>query len=284
MRRSLFASLEASAALVGAAGDPEAVPALPTEPVTKPGDLWVLGQHRLLCGDARSDRDLARLMAGERAGMMYADPPYGVGVEGRTPARLRIKGDSAGEHAELISSAFQAISDVLDEGAAIYISHPSRAQHLFEEAARSAGWIVRQQLVWIKDAFVLSHADFHWQHEPLIYANTPVGGRFGRGGVGFYGGNACSTVFEIPRPKASRLHPTCKPVELVRRLMKTGSVTGDLVLDPFLGSGTSLIASEELSRRGRFMELDPAYVDVAVRRWEAFTAKTAVREGDRDGH
>jgi DNA modification methylase len=127
-------------------------------------------------------------------------------------------------------------------GAALYVFHPAgAAQMTFLQAFIAAGWELRQSLVWLKDSIVLGHSDFHYRHEPIAYANTPSDRRFGRGASGWYGGHAESSVIEVPRPKASRLHPTMKPVELLRRLVANSSALGDVVLDPFLGSGSSLI-------------------------------------------
>jgi DNA modification methylase len=143
--------------------------------------------------------------------------------------------------------------------------------------AIAASWELQQLLVWVKDSMVLGHADYHYAHEPIAYARKPAHGRRGRGAVGWFGGDARTTVFEVPRPKASSEHPTAKPVELLSRLIANSSIPGDVVLDPFLGSGSTLIACEDLHRRSFGVEIDPIYVDVAVRRWERFTGRKARR-------
>ena len=255
--------------------DPDAVPEQP-EPRTKRGDLWVLGEHRLLCGDATSSEDLARLMAGAAAQVLWTDPPYGVGYVGKTVRALRIEGDGPGDLAGLLAGAFAAVGDVLAPGAAIYVCHPAgRGARAFWEAFEAQGWRLRQGLVWVKDQMVLGHADYHYRHEPIAFGYAPGGGARGRGRSGWYGGNDQDSVLQVPRPSASREHPTMKPVELVRRCIANSSALGDAVLDPFLGSGTTLVACEMLGRRGYGLELDPAYCDVAVERWEEVTGGSA---------
>lgn len=153
----------------------------------------------------------------------------------------------------------------------------------FLQAFTAQGWELRQLLAWVKDALVLGHADYHHRFEPILYGNTPCGHRFGRGASGWYGGHAEASVLEVPRPRSSPEHPTAKPVELLRRLLANSSAPGDVVLDPFLGSGSTLIAAELLGRRCFGVEIDPAYTDVALSRWESFTARRATREGSGDG-
>ena len=166
---------------------------------------------------------------------------------------------------------------MLAGGAAIYVFHPAGPSlSTFLEAFLHQGWVLRQDLVWVKDSIVLGHADYHYRHEPIFYGNSP-GARFGRGAAGWFGSDAESSVLEVPRPRASREHPTSKPVALIRRLVANSSAPGDIVLDPFLGSGSTLIASHQIGRRCFGIELDPSYVDVAVSRWESFTGQKATR-------
>jgi len=141
------------------------------------------------------------------------------------------------------------------------------------------GWRLHQPLVWVKSKLVPGHSDYHYRHEPILFGYKPgYEGRRGRGSRGWYGGNDASSVFEVPTPTSNDEHPTAKPVELVAAMLRNSSRTGEVVLDPFLGSGSTLIAAEQLGRRCFGIELDPRYVDVAVRRWERFTGRTAVRE------
>ncbi|MPZ49828.1 MAG: DNA modification methylase [Dehalococcoidia bacterium] len=260
--------------------DPDDVPALPEEPVAKPGDLYQLAQHRLLCGDATSAHDVAMVMGDEKASCVWTDPPYGVEYEGGTKKKLTIKNDTADGLSQLLESSFAAIDAVLIEGAAIYVAHPAGALSVtFGQRFLAQGWRLHQTLVWVKDSLVPGHSDYHYRHEPVLFGYKASQGRRGRGSGGWYGGNDCSSVFEIPRPKASPDHPTSKPVALVEAMVKNSSRSGEIVLDPFLGSGSTLIAAECLGRRCFGIELDPRYVDVAVRRWEAFTGETTRKLG-----
>lgn len=275
--RKLFADLSAEAGTSPGRADPEEIPAIPSSPKSRPGDLWVLGDHRLVCGDAREAGDLERLMGGERARMLVTDPPYGVSYVGKTRAALRIANDEPAGLDELLSRAFAAADGVLERGTGLYVFHPTGPEQLTFLQAFLAQWVLRQDLVWAKDSLVLGHADFHFRHEGFYYGNTPGPGRFGRGHHGWFGGNAESSILEFPRPRASREHPTAKPVALIRRLIANSSAPGDVVLDSFLGGGSTLIAAHQIGRRCFGVELDPRYVDVAVSRWESFTGQKATR-------
>ncbi|HEV8177811.1 MAG TPA: DNA modification methylase [Gemmatimonadales bacterium] len=277
--RRLLADLASGAGVEARSGlvDADEIPPRPAVPRSRVGDLYVLGEHRLLCGDARDTRVVSRLMGEESASLLLTDPPYGVAYQGKTKARLRLANDDAHVIPELLGPAFAAIDPALKSGAAIYLFHPAGHNALAFLSALADRWSLRQILVWRKDSMVLGHADYHYAHEPIAYANKPGEGRWGRGAAGWYGGNAETTVLEVPRPKVSREHPTAKPVALVSRLVVNSSAFGDVVLDPFLGSGSTLIACEQQRRRGYGIEIDPAYVDVAVSRWEAFTGHRAKR-------
>jgi DNA modification methylase len=259
-------------------GDLDAVPEPPEEPVTQSGDLWLLGKHRLLCGDATDPTDVERLMVGQRASCLWTDPPYGVDYVGKTSDALTIANDRADGLEGLLIAAFGTMTPHLTDGAAFYIAHPAGPlAQVFAQVITTLGWRLRQTLVWVKDSLVLGHADYHYRHEPLLFGYLPGSGRRGRGSAGWYGDDAQDTVFEIPRPKASPDHPTSKPVALVTAHLTNSTRRGELVLDPFGGSGTTLIACEHLGRVGRMLELDPRYCDVSVRRWEELTGKQAVR-------
>lgn len=278
--RAFLDEVAASAGLPRMAGltEPDDVPALPAVPDSRPGDLWVLGEHRLLCGDTRSPEDLARLMDGERADLLWTDPPYGVSYVGKTPQALTIQGDTAPGLEALLTESFAAIDPHLRPGAALYVAHAAGPPSLvFAARFVAQGWRLHQTLVWVKDVMVLGKTDYHYRHEPLLFGYKPAPGRWGRGAQGWHGGNDQTSVFEVPRPKLQREHPTAKPVELVGQCLANSSGAGEAVLDPFLGSGTTLIACEQLGRRGFGMEVDPAYCDVVVRRWESFTGSRAHR-------
>lgn len=288
----LFASLSGAERLVEVLGhfrrlpsagntDPDAIPEPPKTPTSRPGDLFVLGDHRLLCGDATRDEDAIRLMEGIEAALMWTDPPYGVEYVGKTRDALKIENDGAASLPDLLADSFRVAIAALERGAPVYVAHPAGAQHIvFWDAARDAGLQIHEEIVWVKDTMVLGHMDYHSRHESLLYGWTPGPGRSGRGrheGSRWYGDHAQTSVFEIPRPKASPDHPTAKPVELVERCLQNSSRPGDVVYEPFSGSGTTIMACERLGRRCFALEIDPRYVDVAVARWEAFTGKTAER-------
>jgi DNA modification methylase len=255
---------------------PDAIPARPAASTAKPGMGWALGRHRLVCGDARSTEDLERLMAGEAAGMLLTDPPYGVSYTGKTRDRFKIANDEARGLEALLAGAFAAIDRALRPGASIYVFHPAGALSLsFGQAFVQVGWRLHQTIIWAKDRMVLGHADYHFRHEPIIHGYKPGGRRRGRGHAGWYGGDDQDSVLEVPRPAASREHPTAKPVELLGRLIANSSRPGSVVLDPFAGSGSTMIAAEELGRRAFLLECDPAYCEVIVSRFEAFTGEKA---------
>jgi len=207
------------------------------------------------------------------------DPPYGVGYEGRTRQRLRIQNDGPDQLAELLRGSFAAIDGVLAPGAAIYVCHPAGPLAVpFHLAFVGAGWSLRQGLVWVKNPLVMGRADFHYKHEPLLYGFKPGPERLGRGAAGWYGGNRQTTVLEAPRPRSSQLHPTMKPPELIATCLRNSSRRGELVLDPFAGSGSTLIACEQLGRRARLIELDPGYCDAIVDRYVRLTGGRVQRE------
>jgi DNA modification methylase len=260
--------------------DPDTVPERPASPITRSGDLWLLGFHRLLCGDATNARDVVRLLDCARAAILWTDPPYGVSYVGKTADALTIANDDAGRLEGLLRSAFTVVHDVLVAGAPFYIAHPAGPLSLtFQQVVTDLGWRIRQTLVWVKDSLVFGHSDYHFRHEPILFGYLPGGqGRRGRGGGGWYVDDDETTVFEVPRPKVSPDHPTSKPVALITAMLVNSTRSGDLVLDPFAGSGSTLIACEERGRRCAALDLDPRYCDVIVRRWEDLTGETARRE------
>jgi DNA modification methylase len=259
--------------------EPDDIPDLPDEPITQPGDRWLLGDHRVLCGDSTDPASFAQVLDGERVSCVWTDPPYGVSYVGGTKEKLTIKNDSAEGLRLLLQESFYALDQVLAPGAAVYVAHPAGTNSVvFGEQFVARGWRLHQTLVWVKDRLVLGHSDYHYRHEPILFGYKPVSeGRQGRGGRGWYGGNDADSVFECPRTQRNEGHPTAKPVALVSAMVKNSSKSGQVVCDPFLGSGSTLIACEQLGRRCYGIDLDPKYCDVAVRRWEAFTGRTAER-------
>ena len=256
------------------------LPALPAEPTTRPGELVALGEHRLLCGDARDPACYARLLAGGHAGMLWTDPPYGVSYVGRTAEKLRIANDTSTELARLLGEAFAAIDFAIAPGAPVYVAHPAGPlQAVFIAAFLDVGWSVRQSLVWVKDSMVLGRCDYHYRHEPILYGYEPaLEGRVGRGAAGWHGNDKQTSVLEVDRPRASIEHPTMKPPELIEIALANSSARDALVLDPFAGSGSTMIACERLGRRARLIELDPPYCDVIIARYEALSGQAAQRD------
>ncbi len=252
--------------------DPDEIPEAPEEPITQRGDLWLLGEHRLLCGDSTSADDVAVLMEGELADLLLTDPPYNVAYEGKTAEALTIENDSMDDNAfrEFLKQAFVNAQTVLKEGAGFYIWHADSEGFNFRWACNEAGWKVRQCLQWVKNSMVLGRQDYQWKHEPCLY-----GWKEGAGHT-WLSDRSQTTVLEFDRPSRSEEHPTMKPVPLFRYLIQNSCRVGGLVLDLFGGSGSTLIAAEQLERRAYLMELDPRYCDVIVKRWEAFTGKSAL--------
>lgn len=244
----------------------------PKDPRTKPGDLYQLGGHRLLCGDSTSEVDVDRLMGGEQADQLLSDPPYGVSYVGKTEDRMTVENDDLDEEhlAGLVMASFDLAYKHSRPGAYWYASVPARPIHLvFAEDWKKRG-VLRQILVWDKGQMVLGHSEYHYRHEPILFGWKP--GKRHRNSD-----RTRTSVWQAPKPSASREHPTMKPVELWEMAVRDGSRLGEIVLDLFLGSGTTIIAAENLGRRCYGMEISPAYCDVIVDRWEKFTGAKAVR-------
>ena len=247
------------------------------------GTLWKLGDHRLLVGDATVREDVQRLMSGEAADLLLTDPPYGVGYEGKAG---KIENDDLGsaELLDFLKSAFVNAKDAMRPGAAFYIWHPDGDPALeFRQALRSVGLQVRQCLVWVKNQAVISRQDYHWQHEPCLAGEKDGGKVFEPCAYGWKPGAAHewhsdrkqSTVLEFDKPQRSAEHPTMKPVKLFAYQIGNNTVQGGRVLDLFAGSGTTIIACEQLRRRAYCMEKDGRYAAVIVRRWESLTGGKA---------
>lgn len=251
--------------------DEDEAPPLPPEPKTKPGDIYVMGKHRLMCGDSTSIDHLERLCDGQAVDMWLTDPPYNVAYEGKTKDSLTIQNDSMGDDQfrQFLRDAYVAADAVMKSGAVFYIWHADSEGYNFRGAAQDAGWKVRQCLIWKKSSMVMGRQDYHWKHEPCLY-----GWKEGAGHL-WAADRKQTTILEFEKPSRNGEHPTMKPVALFEYQMLNNTKGGDIVLDSFGGSGTTLIAAEKNGRVARLMELDPKYCDVIVKRWEDFTGKKA---------
>jgi DNA modification methylase len=254
--------------------DPDEAPPLPEAAESVPGEVYELGPHRLVCGDATDPDVLTQLMQREHAEVLWSDPPYGIGYVGKTKDALQLRNDDRDGLAQLLGDAFSAVDPVLAPGARFYVACPAGPLGLtFRQAILETGWLLHQSLVWVKQTAVLGHSDYHYQHEDVLYGWKPGSGRPGRGrhrGSRWYSDNAQTSVFHVDRPARSGEHPTMKPVALVGAMLRNSSRRGDAVLDPFAGSGSTLIACETLGRRCFAVEVDPRYCDVIRQRYEAF--------------
>ena len=274
----------------------------------KAGDLWLLGEHRLLCGDSTKSEDVDRLMGGELADLLLTDPPYNVAYEGATKDKLTIANDNMDDASflEFLKAAFLNAFASMRPGAAYYIWHAGTAGYEFKTAIKACGVTIREVLMWVKPHFRLGRQDYQWRHEPCLYGWKDGAAHY------FINCRTQSTVFEDAgvdykklkkdellqlvkqmtdistpntiiyedKPTRNDIHPTMKPVKLMGRLIKNSSKQEQLVLDLFGGSGSTLIACEQLNRRCFSMEFDPKYCDAILDRWEKLTGKTAKLEAD----
>ncbi len=252
------------------------VPETPVDPVSRPGDLWMLGPHRLLCGDATVATDVERVLDGVTPLLMVTDPPYGVEYDpgwrnaagaARTRRTGKVLNDDRADWREAWS---------LFPGDVAYVWHGALHATTVAESLETAGFAIRSQIIWAKERLVLSRGDYHWQHEPALYCVR-------KGGKGHWAGDRKqTTLWQIPSrdQDTDTVHGTQKPVECMRRPILNNSSPGQAVYEPFMGSGTTLIAAETTGRVCLGIELNPAYVDVAVERWQRFTGRQAVLDGD----
>jgi len=260
--------------------DPDEIPEPPKEPITKPGDIWQLGNHRLMCGDSTSIDAVEKLMNGQKADMWLTDPPYNVAYEGKTKDALKIQNDSMSSSAfrQFLRDCYTAADAVMKPGAVFYIWHADSEGYNFRGAAYDIGWQVRQCLIWNKNSMVMGRQDYHWKHEPCLY-----GWKDGAGHL-WASDRKQTTVLQFDRPRRNGEHPTMKPVGLFEYQMLNNTKGSDIILDSFGGSGTTLIAAEKNGRIARVMELDPKYCDVIIKRWEDFTGQRAVLvKGEENG-
>lgn len=294
--------------------DPDAVPEVGATAVSAPGDVWVMGPHRLVVGDACDVGVYGPLLEGALADVVWTDPPYNVAYKAKAGA---IKNDdlSDGAFAEFLRAAYAGLWTAMKPGAVIYVAHADTEGLNFRRAFRDAGFKLSGCIIWRKDALVLGRSDYQWQHEPILYGWKP--GSAHR----WYGGRKQTTIMELgdgspfkqlpdgrwqiqvgertlvvegeakvdelvssvmrePRPRRSEAHPTMKPTALIERMLKHSARSGDLVLDPFGGSGSTLVAADRLGMSSRLVELDPLYADVIVRRWQDYSGRKASLASD----
>lgn len=289
--------------------DPESVPQTPTNPTTRSGDIWVLGPHRVMCGDATNAADVDVLLAGALCDVCWTDPPYNVAYNGRAGTIANDDMPSA-DFADFLSRAYLSMSHALRPGAAVYVAHADTEGYAFRAGFMSAGFKLSGCLVWKKNSLVLGRSDYQWIHEPILYGWKP--GAAHR----WFGGRKQTTVqpSDVPgvvqtedgrwvlsvgddvleisgpvslaitptsvithaKPARNAEHPTMKPVSLIERMLRNSAREGDVVLDLFGGSGSTLIAAHNQKMAARLMELDPRFVDVIVRRWQDYTGLTAI--------
>ncbi len=254
--------------------DPEEIPEAPANPVSRLGDVWVMGNHRLVCGDSTSPDVVAKCLNGVKPHLMVTDPPYGVnydptwrtkaGVNGGTAAHGLVRNDDRADWRRAWA---------LFPGEVAYVWHSGVHSAVVAESLQAAGFDIRSQIIWNKGRLVIGRSDYHWQHEPCWYAVR-------KGGKGHWiGGRKQTTVWDIDKPAKSETgHSTQKPVECMKRPMENNSKPGDAVYEPFSGSGTTIIAGEMTGRSVHAIELAPEYVDVAVKRWQDFTGQKAIHE------
>lgn len=276
------------------------VPDLREEPTVELGDVWQLGNHRLVCGDSTKASTLKQALDGNLADCVFTDPPYNVAYQGGTKDKLTIQNDdmSDAQFDEFLFKFYKAAVENTKEGGPIYVCHADSAGEAFRHNMEKAGWLLKQCLIWVKDSLVLGRQDYNWQHEPILYGWKPGAAH------SWYGPFTNTTVVELEkrdwqnaskqellefitasfetssiikekRPRKNDIHPTMKPIALVARMLKNSCVSGDRVLDPFGGSGSTLIACEQLGLKAALIELDPKYCDAIILRWENMTGQKA---------
>lgn len=284
--------------------DPDEVLGEMEVPGTNPGDIYILGRHRLLCGDSTKKKDFSNLLKGDKVKLVITDPPYNVDYEGGTGLKIMNDAMSDTKFRAFLTDAYKRMYEAAEPGAPIYIFHADSEGYNFRGAFKDAGFKLAQCLIWVKQSLVLGRQDYHWRHEPILYGWKEGAAHF------WYGERNKDTVIDDEKinytkakkadliqalkdmhekmyknssviyhdkPSRSSEHPTMKPVKLIGKLMNNSSERGDTVLDPFGGSGSTLIAAEQLERTCYIVEMDPKYCDVIVKRWEEFTGEKAVK-------
>lgn len=236
---------------------------VPEHPITQKGDVWLLGKHRLMCGDSTDQETIKKLMDGKKAKLIVTDPPYNVDYVGKTKDALKIENDKMDNDTfyHFLFDSYTQMYEVAENGAGIYVFHADSEGLNFRKALIDAGFKLAQCCIWAKQAMVMGRQDYHWQHEPVLYGWKPTGSHY------WNSDRKQTTLWHFDRPFRNEHHPTMKPVPLIVYPIKNSSKIGDIVLDPFGGSGSTLIACQETDRVCRTMELDEKYADVIVNRY-----------------
>lgn len=257
--------------------DEDDAPCVASETITRPGDIYILGKHKLICGDATISDHIANLMGEERADMVWTDPPYNVAYEGKTADAMTIQNDKQDDESfyQFLYDAYLSMLMFTKPGGAIYVAHADSEGANFRRALQASGWLLKQCLVWVKNTLVMGRQDYHWKHEPILYGWAPGASHE------WFNDRKQTTVLEFKKPQRNGEHPTMKPVELIEYCINNSCKPGGLILDVFGGSGSTMIAAEKTGRRAALVELDPFYCDVIVSRWERYTGQRAVLASPR---
>lgn len=281
-------------------GESELPPVIET-PQTEVGQLYQLGPHRLMCGDVRNAEDMRRLIGNQIIDLYLTDPPYNVSYVGKTKEALTIQNDAMDQvqYRQFLRECFFAVNPYLKLGGAFYIWHADTERINVQSALEEAGWDVKENLIWVKNSFVIGRQDYHWQHEPCLYGWKKGASHYFIPNRSFttiledevslermsksdlialiqrYQEETPTTILRVDRPTSNTLHPTMKPLSLIERLILNSSREGEAILDTFGGSGSTLLACEATDRISYTMEIDPVYVDVIIKRWEEMTGQQA---------
>jgi DNA modification methylase len=248
-------------------------PEIPENPIVQKGDIWILGSHKLMCGNSTNLDDVTKLMDDKKARLIVTDPPYNLDYVGKTKDALTIQNDKMNDEQfyEFLLAAYYRMYEVADDGASIYVFHADSEGLNFRKAHKESGFKLSQCCIWAKQTMVMGRQDYHWQHEPILVGWKPTAGHY------WNSDRKQTTIWRFDRPFRSEYHPTMKPIALISYPIKNSSKIGDIVLDLFGGSGSTLIACEQIDRICYMMELDERYCDVIIKRWESLTGQKALK-------
>jgi len=240
------------------------------------GDFFEIGEHRLLCGDSTDSDQVAKLMNGQLADMVHTDPPYNINYEGGSKKREKIANDKLDDFPKFLYDVYTTISTALKKGGAIYVWHASSETHNFIQQFLNAGFLFKSYIIWNKNNSTFGRSDYHWKHEPCIY------GWLDGGSHKWHGDRKQTTVWDIDRPSRSEEHPTMKPIPLCSKPLENSSIQGDIILDVFLGSGSTMVAAHQLKRKCYGLELDPKYCQVIIDRMKSLDATLVIKKNGID--